>query len=391
MFSLSVVLPVLRDELPPRSEIERIRQGLEATGKFSSIELVLAAGAGDANGYDGEGIRWIRVSERGMVSLAHAGLKEASGELAVILDPRHGYGLESILRVLDPVIRGDAEVAVAYPLRRRRISGPHSPVEAVGRRTGEVGRVGGLILRPMLGTAAPFSGLIGLQRAAVHAALSTIEARADKPSAGSFFVLDLVSRLPEKPVDVPVDRDGRVRMRPPGLNDVRQVKSLLDERFGNYSRLAQFCLVGASGMIIDLSFYAFFQWLFARAWPFASDGSWLGDSARLATAGGLSIFLALIWNFMLNRRLTFNDAMAGNIFRQFLAYALGNALGVVLSFSLRLYLPSKFSFFEQHKLAAAVVGIVAATGISFSMSRWVVFSNRPPSGSSELPDVSPAP
>ena len=75
---------------------------------------------------------------------------------------------------------------------------------------------------------------------------------------------------------------------------------------------------------------------------------------------------------MLNRRLTFNDAMAGNIFRQFLAYALGNALGVVLSFSLRLYLPSKFSFFEPHKLAAAVVGIVAATGISFSMSRWMV-------------------
>ena len=53
-----------------------------------------------------------------------------------------------------------------------------------------------------------------------------------------------------------------------------------------------------------------------------------------------------------------------------------NALGIALSFSLRLYLPSKIGFFRQHKLAAAVVGIVAATGISFSMSRWVVFSRR---------------
>jgi dolichol-phosphate mannosyltransferase len=33
-------------------------------------------------------------------------------------------------------------------------------------------------------------------------------------------------------------------------------------------------------------------------------------------------------------------------------------------------------FFAQHKLAAAVVGIVAATGISFSMARWLVFRPR---------------
>ena len=40
--------------------------------------------------------------------------------------------------------------------------------------------------------------------------------------------------------------------------------------------------------------------------------------------------------------------------------------------------PSRILFFQRHKLAAAVVGIVAATGISFSMSRWIVFSRRPP-------------
>src|SRR5207237_3007752 len=90
----------------------------------------------------------------------------------------------------------------------------------------------------------------------------------------------------------------------------------------------------------------------------------------------LAIGFALVWNFSLNRRLTFNDARQSSILRQFVTYALGNALGIALSFTVRLILPSRIGFFQRHKLAAAVVGIVAATGISFSMSRWVVFNRR---------------
>ncbi len=52
-------------------------------------------------------------------------------------------------------------------------------------------------------------------------------------------------------------------------------------------------------------------------------------------------------------------------------------MAIALSFTIRLYLPTKVGFFARHRLAAAVVGIVAATGISFSMSRWIVFSRRP--------------
>ena len=100
------------------------------------------------------------------------------------------------------------------------------------------------------------------------------------------------------------------------------------------------------------------------------------QSLDLAVAGALAIAIALVWNFSLNRRLTFNDARQGSILRQFFTYVLGNALGIALSFSLRLILPSRIGFFQRHKLAAAVVGIVAATGISFSMSRWVVFTKR---------------
>ncbi len=92
----------------------------------------------------------------------------------------------------------------------------------------------------------------------------------------------------------------------------------------------------------------------------------------------MSIAMALLWNFTLNRRLTFNDARGGSWMKQFLAYALSNALAIALSLSVRVYLPTRVPFFARHRLAAAVVGIVGATGISFSMSRWIVFTRKPP-------------
>ena len=87
----------------------------------------------------------------------------------------------------------------------------------------------------------------------------------------------------------------------------------------------------------------------------------------------MSIAIALLWNFTLNRRLTFNDARGGSWIRQFLTYALSNAVAIALSFTVRLYLPTTSRSSRRHRLAAAVVGIVGATGISFSMSRWIVF------------------
>ena len=129
-------------------------------------------------------------------------------------------------------------------------------------------------------------------------------------------------------------------------------------------------------MVVDLSFYALFQWLLSATWLVSQTSKHFGFSWHLAISGALSIAIALLWNFTLNRRLTFNDARGGSWFRQFLTYALSNAVAIAVSFTLRLYLPMRVGFFSQHKLAAAVVGIVVATGISFSMSRWIVFARR---------------
>lgn len=171
-------------------------------------------------------------------------------------------------------------------------------------------------------------------------------------------------------------------------NLLRNLKHTADRRFGNYSRLIQFCAVGTSGMAIDLGAYAILQRLFERTpiadWPVPG----LAITQGIAAAGTLAMLLALTWNFNLNRRFTFNDARrrGSNIFRQFCTYALSNAPGIAVSLAFRFGLPSWSTFFRQHLHTAALIGIICSTGLSFSLARWLVF-RRPESVASTMSPV----
>jgi dolichol-phosphate mannosyltransferase len=287
----------------------------------------------------------------------------ASNELLVVLDPHRAYTPQAIVEVIEGLLISDADFAIAVPRRDRH----RSWWRTLARRC--LGAVSQLTL----GTSDVFSGLIAIRPGRLRAATNLHHAR------GSRLVLDLLAwpTTAHRDVSVEIRPDDRLHVRPLRFDDIRQFKRLLDHRFGTMSRLVQFCMVGASGMVVDLTLYALLQLLFARFWSLPPGSPASGFSWPLATAGALAIFTAMVWNFTLNRRLTFNDSRGGSIPRQFLTYALGNALGIAVSLSLRLFLPQYFGFFARHRLAAAVVGIIVATGISFSMSRWVVFIRRP--------------
>jgi dolichol-phosphate mannosyltransferase len=285
-------------------------------------------------------------------------LAAATGDQLIVLDFDRHYAAESLCQVLDPVRSGTCDLAVAIPTRSRSWL-----VRWWQSRLGL-----GLVSRLVLGSSDVFSGLFAMRRTVWEQDGRSLDGN------DSSLVLELLLRRPPRCVDVPVGVDEQFRSQRMGFKDLRPLKHVLDGRFGNYSRLIQFCMVGASGMIVDLSFYALFQWLLSFTWLASQRSNLFGFSWPLAVAGAFSIGIALVWNFSLNRRLTFNDARSGSWIRQFLTYALSNALAIAVSFTLRLYLPTRIAFFTRHKLAAAVVGIIVATGISFSMSRWIVFT-----------------
>jgi len=361
MAFVSLIVPIAPGAAPFLGRLGAFGRSLAAAGH--GVEVLVVADSRCASVLQdlGPGVRALIDERPGKASSVFRGLREASGDLLVILDLEKGYEPEELGLVLEPLVRGEADVVVA---------GAHQS----SARRGLLGWGLAALLRPLIGITDPSSGLVAVTRA-------SYEARSDHLSPlGARFVLELLVGSVGRLVEVPLQRSARPRPLVLGPSDLRLIKRLADDRFGNFSRLLQFCVVGASGMVVDLTCYALFQLWFSRTFLAGMKPLIFGSrqSLDLAVAGALAIAIAVVWNFSLNRRLTFNDARQGSILRQFATYVLGNALGIALSFSLRLILPSRIGFFQRHKLAAAVVGIVAATGISFSMSRWVVFTKRPP-------------
>lgn len=366
MAQVSLILPTAPERPSPVPLIPEFVAPLETVGH--SVEVILAAGPScPAPLEDHSGFRWVQAEVPGPASAAIAGLEQATGAFLIIIDPDMGYDPADLPRLIEPLIAGRAELVIGSRL-------------APGGKPGRTRRLLGALLRKATGTSDPLSGLLALNRPGLERAGGRFQA------VGTKFSLEILTKLGRcglkfgQPkgrshwLDLAVRR-GAPRYRAwPGWDDVRHLKRLADHRYGNLSRLAQFVIVGASGAIVDLSSYSLFKTIFAQTQlaeltvPEPVGGPW-----SLAAAGMLAVSLAVVWNFTLNRRLTFNDSRGGSILKQFFTYALSNALSVPLSLFLRLKLPQTIPFFERQHLLAAVVGIVAGTAISFSMSRWLVF------------------
>lgn len=341
----------------PSGRVAAYRAGLEDRGYPVEVLVVADPTIRPTPGPEEPWSETLVAGGPGLSEAAIAGLRSARGALLVVLDLGMPYAPEDVFAVVDRLASGDAELVVA-------------------RRPG---RWESWPARRLLATADPTSGLIGLTRTGAELADDSFAPVGDR------FALELLARVGGRRADVPVGPVAPSRRARSWMGDIRQFKRLADDRFGNASRLLQFCVVGASGMVVDLTCYAILQAILAHTGLASMTAPVVGGSLGLAVAAVLAIATALTWNFSLNRRLTFNDARRGSMARQFVRYVLSNLLGVGLSLTLRLVLPNTLGFFRRHRLAAAVVGIVSATGISFTMARWFVFGHRPAEG------VAPAP
>ncbi len=365
MSSISLIVPATRDDPFRNGELATYQRLLTEREGVGEVEVVFADRAAvDRRSLAVHPMIQVVDDAANHVGLLRQGLAAARGDVLIVLDPARDYAPEAVLQVYETLRDGDADVVVGVPRSGRKLW-------SLG---GARGRVLAILGRLALGTSDGLSGLAALRRSAVRALVAE-----STSVSGSLVLLDVLTWCSGTLLDVPVrtGAEDKRRIDAVKLDDLRQLKRVLDHRFGTLSRLIQFCVVGASGMVVDLSLYAILLWLFASFGFGSASEAVAGAHGAMFVAACLSIWAAMSWNFALNRRLTFNDSREGSILRQYLTYALGNALGIAVSLTLRLYLPSRFGVFARHRLAAAAVGILAATGISFSTSRWVVFRRKP--------------
>jgi dolichol-phosphate mannosyltransferase len=152
------------------------------------------------------------------------------------------------------------------------------------------------------------------------------------------------------------------------VNYLRHLKRLFEHKVGGWARLAQFCLVGASGAVVDLLIYGVLMHLMG-----------------LGAARAVAIWAAMTWNFNLNRRFTFSYARGGAILQQYALFAAACSVGALVNWSTSLGLRHINPFFVDHPLIAATIGIIAGTMWNYLLSNYIVFRRTRTAGTQPRP------
>jgi dolichol-phosphate mannosyltransferase len=214
-------------------------------------------------------------------------------------------------------------------------------------------KVATLLARPFTTSSDPMAGFFALRR-------TTFDAAAPLDPIGYKIGLELIVKCGCEHVrEVPIhfaDRklgESKLTFREQ-INYLRHLRRLANHKFGGWSRLAQFVGVGASGMVVDLTTYAgLLAWL------------------PLSLAGGLAIWIAMTWNFLLNRWITFSYARDESAGQQYVRFCLSCLTGAIVNGVTRVGLAHTVDWFALHPVIAAAVGVVAGTGFNFVLShRW---------------------
>ncbi|TVR99590.1 MAG: glycosyltransferase family 2 protein [Rhodospirillales bacterium] len=361
--TVSVVVPTFRE----RDNLEPLITRIEAAlaDSFPDYEIVIVDDdSGDGTEAliaalqdRGSPVRLIvRRTERGLSSAVLRGFEEANGAYLVCMDADLSHPPEALPEMLAPLIDGRAE----FTIGSRYVAG--------GSIDGDWGlfrwlnsKVATVLARPFTRVRDPMSGCFAMPR--------TVFARArDLNPVGYKIGLELLVKCECRTVEeVPIhfaDRqagESKLSIREQ-FNYGRHIKRLFDYKYGPVSRFLQFCMVGGTGVVVDLLIYAFL----------------LGMGVSLGVARAGAILSAMTSNFTLNRYVTFSYSRKGDLIRQYLRFVATSALGAVLSWGISVSLTFTIPFFQDRIYLAALIGILVGTISNFLFSfGWVFRKDRP--------------
>ncbi len=358
---VSIVVPTFREaeNLPPL--LERIAKTMGPSGR--SYEIIIV----DDDSQDGSDrivaelagqghpVRIItRVGERGLSSAVVRGLTEAGGDALLCMDADLSHPPEAIPAMLECIETEQADFVIGS----RYVPGA-STDENWGMFRWLNSKVATLIARPFTPAKDPMAGFFLLPRA-------VFEQTEQLNPIGYKIGLELMvkcrcRRILEVPIHFADRRFGESKLTfAQQLNYLRHIKRLADFKYGSLSYFLQFCLVGATGMVVDLGTFAGLRW--------AGLAGWL---ARV-----IAILVAMTWNFIWNRRFTFSYSRSSRILGQYIRFAASCSVGAVLSWSIYMVMTTQIGMFAENRLLellAAFIGIVVGTISNFVLSRYWVF------------------
>ena len=141
---------------------------------------------------------------------------------------------------------------------------------------------------------------------------------------------------------------------------LKHLRRLYMYRFKGWAEFVHYSAVGASGFIVDVSFYFLFQLL--------------GLDHQLARA--ISFWPAVSWNWAVNRVTTFGERRRRPRAKQWLEFVMTSLIGFSMNWGIYYLLTSYVTFFDSYRLLALICGIVGASLFNFTASTLFVYNEK---------------
>jgi dolichol-phosphate mannosyltransferase len=292
----------------------------------------------------------VRTAERGLSSAVIHGMHHADGDVLVVMDADLSHPPEKVPELVAAVRRG-----AGFVIGSRYVRGG-STAEGWGLFRWLNSKVATLLARPLCSAADPMAGFFAMPRASFVACRNRLD------PVGYKIGLELLIKSGCREVrEIPIDFRNRLHgtsklTLKEQINYLRHLKLLYEFKLGRAARPLQFGLVGTTGLLIDLLCFTALSYL-----------------VPLRAARALAIWVAMSWNFYLNRRLTFSYARSRSPLTQYPLFCLSCLAGAAVNWATSIALHGSFTLFEQWPSLAAVVGVVAGTGFNYLFSAKLVF------------------
>lgn len=349
--AVSVIVPAFREAENLPHLIDRLAAMSDASGL--SLELLIM----DDDSRDGSvevvGSRpepWVelvvRTSDRGLSQAVLDGMRRARGDVLVCMDADLSHPASAIPELLKKLDEG-----ADFVIGSRYVAGGTTS-DDWGFLRWLNSRVATLMARPLTSVRDPMAGFFALRR-------STFERGLDLNPVGYKIGLELLVKCGcERVVEVPIHFEDRrfgsskLTLRQQLLY-LQHLRRLYIFKYGLWSALAQFLVVGGIGTVVNLAVLT----------------ALLGAGVAAPGAVAAAILVSMGSNFLLNRRFSFSYARSGSWVRQLLGFFAASSLGAVVNYATTLWLMARLGAPQL----SALVGIAAGTAFNFITSRYFVF------------------
>ena len=352
--SVTVIVPTFREVENIPQLVERLRILREAVGLRLDLLLMDDASRDGTEALVASlRLPWVRLvtrrTDRGLSQAVLEGLRLNQREFAVVMDADLSHPPEKIPELLS-ALRHGAEVAVGS-----RFTEGGSTAEDWGPLRWLNSRVASALALPLTTLCDPMSGFFAIRR-------STLNAGREFDPIGYKILLEIIVKCSCRFVfEVPIHFQNRhlgfskLSFREQ-LKYFRHLRRLYTYRYGTWSHLAQFLVVGATGLAVNLvSLTLMLRW---------------GIADKTAVAAAITV--SMLWNFGLNRRFSFSYARDRSILRQLVGFVAACSVGAAVNY----VVTTTFWSLLPMKQLAAITGVLAGTFFNFAASRFLVFRTK---------------